>query len=142
MPGADFRMRATLEEAVAKYWTVALPNVTDQVVRMLHPRVLFGDFTLEAVADRLKMHPRTLNRRLRAERTTFRKLLNQARFDMARQLLAGTHMGVSGISGALGYAETSAFTHAFRHMAAASPAEWRAGLTEGALAPTAARAPA
>ena len=88
------------------------------------------------------MHPRTLNRRLRAERTTFRKLLNQARFDVARQLLAGTHMDVSGISGALGYAETSAFTHAFRHMAAASPAEWRAGLTEGALAPTAARAPA
>ena len=52
---------------------------------MLHPRVLFGDFTLEAVADRLRMHPRTLNRRLRAERTTFRKLLNKARFDTARR---------------------------------------------------------
>ena len=135
VPGADFRMRATLEEAVAKYWTVALPNVTDQVVRMLRPRVLFGDSTLEAVADSLKMHPRTLNRRLRAERTTFRKLLNQARFDMARQLLAGTRMGVSGISGALGYAETSGFTHAFHHMAGTSPAEWRAGLAEGALTP-------
>ena len=137
VPGADFRMRATLEEAVAKYWTVALPNVTDQVVRMLHPRVLFGDFTLEAVADRLRMHPRTLNRRLRAERTTFRKLLNKARFDVARQLLAGTRMEVGGISGALGYAETSAFTHAFHHMAGASPAEWRAGLAEGALTPAA-----
>ena len=34
---------------------------------MLHPRVLFGDCTLEAVADRLRMHPRTLNRRLRAD---------------------------------------------------------------------------
>ncbi len=140
VPGADFRMRAMLEEAVAKYWTVALPNVTDQVVRMLRPRVLFGDSALEVVADSLKMHPRTLNRRLRGERTTFRKLLNEARFDMARQLLAGTRMDVGGISGALGYAETSAFTHAFRRMARTSPAEWRAGLTEGALAPTAARA--
>ena len=135
VPGADFRMRAALEEAVTKYWTVALPNVTDQVVRMLHPRVLFGDFTLEAVADSLKMHPRTLNRRLRAERTTFRQLLNAARFDMARQLLAGTRMDIGGISGALGYAETSAFTHAFRHMANSSPAEWRAGLTADVLMP-------
>ena len=134
VPGADFRMRATLEEAVAKYWTVALPNVTDQVVRMLHPRVLFGDSTQEAVARSLRMHPRTLNRRLRAERTTFRKLVNEARFDMARQLLAGTHMDVSGISGALDYAETSAFTHAFRRMAGTPPVEWRAGLAEAAVA--------
>ncbi len=135
VPGADFRMRATLEEAVAEYWTVALPNVTDQVVRMLHPRVLFGDFTLEAVADCLRMHPRTLNRRLREEHTTFRKLLNQARFDMARQLLAGTRMDAGGISAALGYAEMSAFSHAFRRMARTSPAEWRAGQAEVALAP-------
>ncbi len=63
---------------------------------MLRPRVLFGDSTLEAVADCLTMHPRTLNRRLRAERTTFRKLLNEARFDMAQQLLAGTRMDVGG----------------------------------------------
>jgi AraC-like DNA-binding protein len=135
VPGAGLPMRATLEEAVAKYWTVALPNVTDQVVQMLHPRVLFGDSSLEAVADCLKMHPRTLNRRLRAERTTFRKLLSEARFDMARQLLAGTRMDVSGISGALGYAETSGFTHAFHHMAGTSLAEWRAGLAEDALTP-------
>ena len=87
------------------------------------------------------MHPRTLNRRLRAERTTFRKLLNKARFDTARQLLAGTRMDVSGISGALGYAETSGFTHAFHHMAGTSPAEWRAGLAEGALTPPAAAGP-
>ena len=134
VPGADFRMRATLEEAVSKYWTAALPNVTDQVVRMLHPRVLFGDSTQEAVARSLRMHPRTLNRRLRAERTTFRKLLNKARFDMAQQLLAGTRMDVSGISGALGYAESSAFTHAFRRMGGTSPVEWRAGLAEAAIA--------
>ena len=60
VPGAVSVMRATLEEAVAKYWTVALPNVTDQVVRMLRPRVLVRQLQLEAVADSLKMHPRTL----------------------------------------------------------------------------------
>jgi len=39
VPGADPRQRAILEASVARYWSVALPNVTDQVVRILRPRV-------------------------------------------------------------------------------------------------------
>ena len=128
VPGADPRQRAILEASVARYWSVALPNVTDQVVRILRPRVLFGDFTLAAVAHCLTMHPRTLNRHLKAEGITFRELLNEARFEVARQLLLGTRIDITGIATALGYADTSVFSHAFRRMAGASPLEWRAGL--------------
>jgi AraC-like DNA-binding protein len=128
VPGADPRLRRVLEEAVAKYWLVASPNITDQVVRLLRPRVLFGNSTLDAVAHCLATHPRTLNRNLRAEGTTFRKILNETRFEVARQLLSGTHINVSGIATALGYAETSAFSHAFYRMAGTSPFEWRTQL--------------
>jgi AraC-like DNA-binding protein len=125
VPGADSRQRAILEESVAKYWAVALPSVADQVVRLLRPRVLFGDIDLETVAHCLMMHPRTLNRRLKAEGTTFRKLLNEVRFEVAGQLLLGTRMGVTGIATALGYADISAFTHAFSRMAGVPPHTWR-----------------
>jgi AraC-like DNA-binding protein len=135
VPGADPRQRAILEASVARYWSVALPNVTDQVVRILRPRVLFGDFTLAAVAHCLTMHPRTLNRHLKAEGITFRKLLNETRFEVARQLLLGTRIDITGIATALGYADTSVFSHAFRRMAGASPLEWRAGLAGAILAP-------
>jgi AraC-like DNA-binding protein len=128
VPGADPRLRLVLEAAVAKYWLVNSPNVTDQVVRLLRPRVLFRNSTLDAVAHCLSTHPRTLNRNLRAEGTTFRKLLNEARFEVAQQLLSGTHINVSGIATALGYAETSAFSHAFHRMAGTSPSEWRTRL--------------
>jgi AraC-like DNA-binding protein len=123
--GADPRRRATLEETVVKYSQGVLPSVADQVVRILRPRVLFGDFTLEAVAHCLTMHPRTLNRRLRSEGMTFRRLLNEARFEAAQQLLLGTRIGITGIAAALGYADASAFSHAFRRMAGASPLELR-----------------
>ena len=106
---------------------LALPNVADQVVRTLRPRVLFGEVTLAAAARRLAMHPRALNRRLQAEGTTFRKLLNEARFEVAVQLLQGTRIGVTEIAAALSYADASAFTHAFRRMAGTSPLEWRSG---------------
>lgn len=127
VPGADSRQREILEALVAKYWAVALPSATEQVVRILRSRVLFGDATLYEVARCLTMHPRTLNRRLQSEGMTFRKLLNEAHFEVAQQLLAGTRINVSGIAIALGYAETSAFSHAFHRMAGVSPFEWRAG---------------
>jgi len=127
VPGADSRQREMLEASVVKYWAVALPDAAEQVARILRSRVLFGDATLDEVARCLTMHPRTLNRRLRSEGTTFRKLLNEAHFEVARQLLAGTRINVSGIAIALGYAETSAFSHAFHRMAGVSPFEWRTG---------------
>ena len=125
VPRADSRQRAILEELVAKYWAVTLPSVADQVVRLLRPRVLFGDFAEETIARRLTMHPRALNRRLKAEGTTFRKLLNEVRFEVAGQLLLGTRMGVTEIASALGYADTSAFSHAFSRMAGTPPHAWR-----------------
>ena len=73
----------------------------------------------------LSMHPRTLNRRLQAEGTSFRKLANEARFLIARQLLAGTRMEVTDIGLALGYAELSGFTHAFQRWSGTAPSEWR-----------------
>jgi AraC-like DNA-binding protein len=114
-----------LEEAVANDWAVALPSVADQVIRLLRRRVLSGDFGLEAVARRLTVHPRTLNRCLKAQGTSFRKLLNEVRFEVAGQLLLGTRMGVTEIAGSLGHGEASAFTHAFSRMAGAPPHMWR-----------------
>ena len=58
MPSANSRERAIPEKSVADYGALALPNVADQVVRTLRPRVLFGEVTLAAAARRLAMHPR------------------------------------------------------------------------------------
>jgi AraC-like DNA-binding protein len=123
--GADSHRREILEEAVAKYWAVALPSVADQVVQLLRPRILSNDFSLETVARRLTIHPRALNRRLQSEGTSFRRLLNEVRYEVAGQLLVGTRMDVTQIAGSLGYADTSGFTHAFSRMAGAPPHTWR-----------------
>jgi AraC-like DNA-binding protein len=70
------------------------------------------------------MHPRTLNRRLKAESTTFRALLGNARFLVARQLLMGTNMNATRVAMALGYADLSAFTYAFRQWSGSTPNSW------------------
>ena len=92
---------------------------------MLRARVIFPDISLEELATELSMQPRTLNRRLQAEGKTFRELVNEARFQVARQLLAGTRMDITNIALALGYADPSGFTHAFQRWSGVAPSEWR-----------------
>lgn len=123
--GADPRVRKELEKVVANYWLVKQPSIKDQVVRILRARSVCGHATLEQVSKELRMHPRTLNRRLETEGTSFRSLLNLGRLEIARQLLGNTSMKVTDIAHALGYAETSAFTRAFQKWAGKSPVAWR-----------------
>ncbi len=99
--GADPGASAGTGKTVAAYWAVAQPSIVDQVICILRARVIFPDTSLEGVASHLSMHPRTLNRRLQSEGTSFRQLLNQARFEVARQLLAGTRMAITDIGLAL-----------------------------------------
>ncbi len=122
---ADRELRGILEKSVAAYWAVKQPSVVQTVTRMLRARVIFPDTSLETVANELFMHPRTLNRRLQMEGKSFRELINQARFEVARQLLAGTRMDVTDIALALGYADLSGFTHAFQRWSGIAPSEWR-----------------
>jgi AraC-like DNA-binding protein len=66
-----------------------------------------------------------LNRRLKAEGTTFQKLLDEVRFEAACQLLDTGRIPITEIAVSLGYAETSAFSRAFRRWSGTTPVERR-----------------
>jgi methylphosphotriester-DNA--protein-cysteine methyltransferase len=73
-------------------------------------------------------HPRTLNRRLRDAGTSFRALQNQARHDLARELLRDTTSDVAAIASLLGYTSVSAFVRAFSNWEGRPPMAWRRGV--------------
>lgn len=123
---ADPGLRQILLRSVASYWAVREPGIADRVIRELRGRIVFPDTSLDEVADHLAMHPRTLNRRLQTEGTSFRALLNQSRFEVAQQWLRGTRMEITDIALALGYSDPSAFSHAFQRWAGTTATEWRA----------------
>jgi AraC-like DNA-binding protein len=81
----------------------------------------------DEVAKLLSMHRRTFNRRLKAEGTTFKDLLNEVRFEAACQLLDTGNIPITQIAVSLGYAETSAFSRAFRRWSGTTPVERRRG---------------
>ena len=83
------------------------------------------------VARSLGMHERTLGRRLQASGTTFQRLLDETRLDLARQLLRDTRVPVARVAGALGYRDPIVFTRAFARWTGRTPSRFRAELADG-----------
>ncbi len=118
--------RSDLQDLVQAHAALRNPEITSRVVRLLRPQVISGRPTIEHIAANLSLHPRSLLRKLKAHGTSFRDLLNETRFEVARQLLAGTRLSITEIGLALGYAETAVFTRAFERWSSLSPSAWRA----------------
>jgi AraC-like DNA-binding protein len=98
------------------------------LVRLRHEfRPLFsrGIASLEAAAERLVMHPRSLNRHLKREGTTFAEERDRARYILASELLAATDLPVGAIAAAVAYEDHSAFVRAFRKWSDDTPSDWR-----------------
>jgi AraC-like DNA-binding protein len=93
--------------------------------RSLRVLLLAQGTSADQVARLLSLHRRTLNRRLRTEGTTFQQLLDEVRFEAACQLLDTSRIPVTEVAASLGYAETSAFTRAFRRWSGFTPVQRR-----------------
>lgn len=98
---------------------------SDRVRGVLHQLVLSGRAATANVAQIFGIHERTVRKRLRHERITLQQLIDETRFELARQLLENTRMPASEIAMALGYADLSAFSRAFRGWAGASPRQYQ-----------------
>jgi len=81
------------------------------------------------VADALSMHPRTLQRRLREEGTTFEDIKEQARRDLAQRYLAHPEVPLAQVTALLDYREQSALTRSCRRWFQTTPRALRASLS-------------
>jgi AraC-like DNA-binding protein len=114
---ADAYLNSLLEkyckEALAKQRTGAgtwRTKVENEISSLLP----HGQAKLPTVAKRLAVSPRTLARRLEVEDTTFAEIVDRLRFELAKSYLKEHKLPISEVSWLLGYAEPSAFSHAFR----------------------------
>jgi AraC-like DNA-binding protein len=111
--------------------TVERPRRDDDLVpramRVLRLLMLNGRVSGEETASMLLMHRRTLNRRLKAQGTTFQAVLDRVRFEAARQLLEKTRLPLDDVAASLGYASVSPFMRSFRRWTGTTPGHWRRG---------------
>ena len=81
--------------------------------------------TLKQVAERLEVHPRTLQRRLNEVDSSFQDILETVRKDMAKRYLADHSMSLAEVAFLLGYHDQSSFNRAFKEWTGESPSGFR-----------------
>src|SRR6185369_6053431 len=84
-----------------------------------------GEATAEETAKQLHMSPRTLQRKLAEANTTYLKLVDDARKDLALRYIEDPRRSVTDITFSLGFSQPSAFTRAFRRWTGRSPSDYR-----------------
>ncbi|MCP3992196.1 MAG: helix-turn-helix transcriptional regulator [Actinomycetia bacterium] len=81
---------------------------------------------LAAVAGRLTMSPRSLQRHLREEGRAFTTILRSTRVAAAQDLLRDPTRTVTDVAYLTGFADTAHFTRTFKQAIGATPSAWRA----------------
>jgi AraC-like DNA-binding protein len=101
------------------------PAIVGQVHAVIVGGLAHGQMRLGSVAEALKLSPRTLQRKLSDAGATFQQILDQARFDLAKDYLRRPELSLVDIAFLLGYQEQSAFNHAFKEWAGVNPGAYR-----------------
>jgi AraC-like DNA-binding protein len=101
-------------------------NIAAQLKRMLADLMASGEANADAACRALLLSRRTLQRRLKAERTSFQKVLQEVRADLAVRYLSDDRLKSLDIAMLLGYSNISSFTTAFKSWYDMPPTEYRA----------------
>ncbi len=125
LPNADTELRRLLQEQIGALEQQQAPDFPEQVRSLLRAALATGHAKAVQLAALLSMHVRTLHRRLAEHETSYQQLLDEARFEVARQMLLHSTKDVAEIAGLLDYADARSFIRGFRRWSGTTPARWR-----------------
>ena len=120
--GADPKAYRLAEERARR---AGPPDLLQQVYRGVRRLMVDNRHSGNDLAQMLSMHRRTLNRRLKAHSTTFQQVLDEVRFEVARDLLANSNVPLDDVAATLGYSAVTPFMRTFRRWSGTTPGQWR-----------------
>lgn len=100
-------------------------SLADRVRQVILDRLRGCEPDLTTVARELGMSTRTLQRRLKEERTTVNEVIDGIRRDLSTRYLRQPDLTISDVAYLLGFAEPSTFHRAFRKWTGLTPGEFR-----------------
>lgn len=100
-------------------------DIAGELKRKLADLMARGEANADAACRALKLSRRTLQRRLKAEKTSFQKVLQEVREVLAVNYLSDARLKSLEIAMLLGYSNISTFTTAFKSWYDIPPAEYR-----------------
>jgi AraC-like DNA-binding protein len=103
-------------------------SFTDRVRTLITDAIPGGDFGQDALARKLGLGRTTLKRRLAAEGTGVREVVDEVRKKIALRALLQPELSVIEVAFRSGYEDATAFNKAFKRWTGKSPAKYRSEL--------------
>ncbi len=100
-------------------------NIATQLRRRLTELLAAGEANADTACRALLLSRRTLQRRLKAEKTSFQKVLREVRAELAINYLSDARLKALEVAMLLGYSNISSFTTAFKSWYDMPPAAYR-----------------
>jgi AraC-like DNA-binding protein len=127
LPTANLEIAHASEKVIQGYLAgLDRTEIAVQVTARLVELLPSGDASEQAVADALHMSLRSLQRKLKAEGTSYKALLDSTRRDLAVQYVRSSRMSINEITYLLGFSEPGNFSRAFKRWTGTSPSQFRA----------------
>lgn len=125
LPDADPQLHEIATSFIEQRFPAAAISLSERVRVMIARLLVEGNCTHEHVASMVGMHPRTLQRRLRAEGESFEAIKDAVRRDVALRYLQQPGVSLVRVTEILGYSETSVLSRSCHRWFCASPRELR-----------------
>jgi AraC-like DNA-binding protein len=125
LPGSDERVRQLALAFLAEQVPGEDPSLVPRVRGVIAQSLGTTPAEVGAVARLINLHPRTLQRRLADEGTTFAEVLDDVRRKAARRYLTTTDMPMSQVASLLGLSEQSVLSRCCRRWWGATPSAVR-----------------
>jgi AraC-like DNA-binding protein len=100
---------------------------TARVIKVLNQKQSYYSPKLNEVAAMLNISPRTLQRKLQEENTSYQDILESHQIEIASQLLRQPHTQIKEVAFALGFNNAQSFSRAFKRKLGMSPTEMKGG---------------
>jgi len=127
IPDRDLQLYELVTDFIDQRFPTREPVLGTRVRATVERLLIAGSCTHVGVAAILGMHPRTLQRRLRAEGACFETIKDDVRRDVALRYLKQPAMPLIRVAELLGYSSTSVLSRSCQRWFSASPRQLRGG---------------
>jgi len=128
-PGRSTKLRQIAEDYLKSLSSPHDATFTLRVANMLRGLLRTGESSSANAAAALGIHERTLQRRLHDEGSSFEKIKDDVRRELAAALIAQPEIPLTKVASMLDYADSSAFTRSARRWFGEAPAAMRKRLS-------------
>lgn len=125
---ADPETRRIAAKYLESQYLPRTASLSDRVAELSRRLLPTGQCSVDAIANQLAMHSRSLQRRLAMEGTQCQDLIDRERRAHATRYLAEPGLPLSQIAGLLGYTEQSALNRSCRRWFGMTPRQYQAEL--------------